>query len=275
MTTIHDIADFARIIKEQPEWNDTIRAILLGQELLDLPYRFAEFVRVTDETNRLVAERLGRLEADMAILKTDMTDVKADVTVLKTDVFELKTDMAEVKTDVAELKTDMTKLQDWQGETTLRLDRIEGRLGNLEGAELERRVHSDIANIASRWLGLNRVRIMQSRIIPRSPEFQDIIDDAEEQNVITYKQGDELERTDILVEARRRDDRQQVHLAIEVSRSIADYDINRARERAQTLSQIFGTPTISVVVGGKIADSQQELADRLGVRAIIVPRLAE
>lgn len=239
MTTIRDIADFVRIINEQPEWNDTIRGILLGRELLELPQRFAEFVRVTEENNRLVAERLGRLEADMA-------DVKAD--------------MAEMKT--------------WRSETTLRLDRIEGRLGNLEGAELERRVHSNIANIASRWLGLNRVRIMQSRIVARSPEFQDLIDDAEEQNIITYEQGDHLEQTDIIVSARRRSDRQPVHLAIEVSRTIADHDINRASERAQSLASTFGTPAVSVVVGGNISESQQELAESSGVRAIILPRLA-
>ena len=246
MTTIRDIADFVRIINEQPEWNDTIRGIMLGRELLELPQRFAEFVRVTEENNRLVAERLGRLE----------------------------TDVAELKTDVGSLKTDMADMKVWRGETTLRLDRIEGRLGNLEGAELERRVHGDIANVASRWLGLNRVRIMQSRIVARSPEFQDLIDDAAEQNLITYEQGDHLQETDIIVSARGRSDRQPVHLAIEVSRTIADHDITRASERARSLSTIFGTPAISVVVGGNISQPQQELAESLGVRAIILPRLA-
>ena len=246
MTTIRDIADFVRIINEQPEWNDTIRGIMLGRELLELPQRFAEFVRVTEENNRLVAERLGRLE----------------------------TDVAELKTDVGSLKTDMADMKVWRGETTLRLDRIEGRLGNLEGAELERRVHGDIANVASRWLGLNRVRIMQSRIVARSPEFQDIIDDAAEQNLITYEQGDHLQETDIIVFARGRSDRQPVHLAIEVSRTIADHDITRASERARSLSTIFGTPAISVVVGGNISQPQQELAESLGARAIILPRLA-
>ena len=246
MTTIRDIADFVRIINEQPEWNDTIRGIMLGRELLELPQRFAEFVRVTEENNRLVAERLGRLE----------------------------TDVAELKTDVGSLKTDMADMKVWRGETTLRLDRIEGRLGNLEGAELERRVHGDIANVASRWLNLNRVRIMQSRIVARSPEFQDIIDDAAEQNLITYEQGDHLQETDIIVFARGRSDRQPVHLAIEVSRTIADHDITRASERARSLSTIFGTPAISVVVGGNISQPQQELAESLGVRAIILPRLA-
>ena len=266
MTTIRDIADFVRIINEQPEWNDTIRGILLGRELLELPQRFAEFVRVTEENNRLVAERLGRLEADMAELKAGMAE-------LKTDVTGLKTDMAGMKTDVTGLKTDMADMKDWRAETTQRLDRIEGRLGNLEGAELERRVHSDIVSIASRWLDLNRVRIVQSRIVARPPEFQDAIDDAEEQGLITADQGYHLGLTDVIISGRRRSDGQPVHVAIEVSRTIGDNDITRASERSQSLSAVQGSPAVSVVVGGIIGESQQELADGLGVFTIILPRL--
>ena len=232
MTTIRDIADFVRIINEQPEWNDTIRGILLGRELLELPQRFAEFVRVTEENNRLIAERLGRLETDMADMK------------------------------------------DWRAETTQRLDRIEGRLGNLEGAEAERRVHSNIVNIASRRLGLTHAHIIQSWIVARSPEFQGLINDAEDKSVITEEQGDHLERADVILAARRRSDRQAVHAVAEVSINVADYDITRARERADALSAIMGTPALALTVGGNIEPAQQELADSLGVATIITPRLA-
>ena len=245
-TTITDIADLVRILNEQPEWRDTIRAILLGRELLELPQQFAEFVRVTEENNRLVAERLDRLEDHVAGMKGDMIGLKAA----------------------------MADMKEWRGETTLRLDRIEGRLGNLEGAELERRVHSDIANIAARRLDLNRVRVIKSRIVLLSTEFQDAIEDAVEQGLITDDQGYRLGMTDIIISARRRSDRQDVHAAIEVSRSIADRDITRASERAQSLSAILATPAISAVIGGNIEPSQQELADSLNVSAIILRRLA-
>lgn len=253
MTTIRDIADFVRIINEQPEWNDTIRGIILGRELLEMPQRFAEFMRVTEENNRLVAERLGRLESN---------------------VVELKTSVSGLETSVSGLQTDMSDMKDWRAETTRRLDRIEGRLGNLEGAEAERRVHSDMVNIASRRLGLTHAHIIQSWIVARSPEFQGLINDAEDQNVITEEQGDHLERADVILSARRRNDRQAVHAVAEVSINVADYDITRARERADTLSVIMGTPALALTVGGNIAPAQQELADSLGVATIITPRLA-
>ena len=63
MTSINDIADLARIIRERPEWADTLRNILLGQELLELPERFAEFVQQADSNFHAVNERQDGLEA--------------------------------------------------------------------------------------------------------------------------------------------------------------------------------------------------------------------
>ena len=175
---------------------------------------------------------------------------------------------------MTDMKADMADMKIWRAETTRRLDRIEGRLGNLEGAEMERRVHSDIVNIASRRLSLNRGRIIQSQIVARSPEFQDLIADAEEQGLITEQQGDHLENADVIMVANRRSDRQAVHVVAEVSINIADYDISRARERADTLSTMMGTPALAVAVGGNVGPAQQELADSLGVEIIITPRLS-
>ena len=66
MTSINDIADLARIIRERPEWADTLRNILLGQELLELPERFAEFVQQADSNFQAVNERQDGLEAALA-----------------------------------------------------------------------------------------------------------------------------------------------------------------------------------------------------------------
>ena len=69
MTSINDIADVARILKEQPEWADTIRSLLLSEELLNLPARFAEFVQLTQESNRITNERLNQLETRLGRLE--------------------------------------------------------------------------------------------------------------------------------------------------------------------------------------------------------------
>ena len=65
MTSINDISDLVRILKEQPEWADTIRAVLLGQELLELPARFAEFVELVNRNAQLIDERFDRGEGKL------------------------------------------------------------------------------------------------------------------------------------------------------------------------------------------------------------------
>ncbi len=56
MTTINTMDDFARILRENPDWAETIRSLLLSKELLALPETFAKFAAATEQ-------RLERLEA--------------------------------------------------------------------------------------------------------------------------------------------------------------------------------------------------------------------
>ena len=79
MTTINTIEDLARILRDQPTWAEALRALLLTQELLDLPGRFDRFVeaqrefnqaqqeanQAQQETNRLTDQRLNAIEGRM------------------------------------------------------------------------------------------------------------------------------------------------------------------------------------------------------------------
>ena len=72
MTTINTIEDLARILRDQPTWAEALRALLLTQELLDLPGRFERFVetqrefnQAQQEANRLTDRRLNAIEERM------------------------------------------------------------------------------------------------------------------------------------------------------------------------------------------------------------------
>ncbi len=90
MTTINTIEDLIRILRDQPTWAEALRAILLTQELLDLPGRFDRFVEAQQEfnqaqqkaneaqqkaneaqqeTNRLTDRRLDRVEGQLGNLQ--------------------------------------------------------------------------------------------------------------------------------------------------------------------------------------------------------------
>ena len=76
MTTINTIEDLARILRDQPTWAEALRALLLTQELLDLPGRFDRFVEAQQkaneaqqETNRLTDQRLNAIEGRLGNLE--------------------------------------------------------------------------------------------------------------------------------------------------------------------------------------------------------------
>ena len=93
MTTINDINDLARILRDRPDWADTLRSLLLTQELLELPARFAQMVdamnTMTPKLDRL-QEGQNRLEEKQDRMDTRLLNVEKHVRTLKQDIELLK-----------------------------------------------------------------------------------------------------------------------------------------------------------------------------------------
>lgn len=75
-TTITTIEDLVRLLDENPEWLEAVRARLLTRELLELPQQLAEFAATTnlrfeeiDRRFEAVDRRFDQLTKDMAPLK--------------------------------------------------------------------------------------------------------------------------------------------------------------------------------------------------------------
>ena len=261
MTTINNISDLARIIREQPEWADTLRSLLLGRELLELPNRFAEFVELTTRNFQLVNERLERIEADVSGLKTDMTEMKSDVSGLKTDVSGLKTDMTEVK---SRLNTIEGRLDGMDG----RLNRIDGRVDNALGSNYELKVRENTGAIIGHLIG--GIKVLKGRTADPS-QFEELLEDAEERGVITQEQSRQVKWVDLVLSGRRKPDGAEVYLAAEISITIGDADILRAAERAALLAACVDQPVIPAVIGEHIDAVRTELAAAYGVLVLLTP----
>ena len=237
MTTFNTMEEFLEILRSRPDLLEAARQVILVDELLELPRRLAEFVAVTNENFQLVNERLARLEGDVA---------------------ELKGDVAELKGDVAELKSG----QIW----------LTNEANQSRGERLERRVHAQITSIVPQRLGLRRVRVVKSAMQVMTETMQDLIDDAEDEAVITPSQAAHLRAVDIILSAQRRDTREPVYVAMEVSNSIGPDDVVKANDRAHSLASVTGVTTIAVVIGGRIIDAARQRAGKTGVQ-VITPRL--
>ncbi|MYC30163.1 MAG: hypothetical protein F4X65_08755 [Chloroflexi bacterium] len=256
MTTVNDIADILRIIREQPEWADALRGALLSRELLEMPQRLAEF---TEVANR----RFAALESDVAELKSDVAELKSDVAELKSDVAELKTDVAELKRDVSEIRGDIVGIK---GE----LNRHSGELGNLRGAEYERKIGNNINSIVAQHLGIRRVNVLKGFNAPGVMPYFDLLDDAEDRGVIDQQQRLNAGSIDFAVQGIKRPEQSTIYLALEVSITVADNDIERAEDRAHILSLATGSPTLPVVIGANIDQARHEFAAQRGVTLIAV-----
>ncbi|MCE2432182.1 MAG: hypothetical protein J4F29_04540 [Candidatus Latescibacteria bacterium] len=82
-TTIHTIEDLIRILDDNPEWMDALRARLLTRELIELPERFNQFVA---EMNSFVAEVQKFVEATnrrFDALENRVASIQDDVGILK------------------------------------------------------------------------------------------------------------------------------------------------------------------------------------------------
>ena len=237
MTTINSIGDLVRILKEQPEWADTIRGILLSEELLNLPAQFAEFVRVTQEHNQLINQRLERLEVGME----------------------------RVETRLDRLEVLFGNLEGRVGNLEVRFGSLEGRVGNLEGSDYERKVRYRILARAQRRFGLENAYLALTQNDPEAPQLSSAVARAINAGSITPEQSEDLHDTDIIISAQG-----NRHVAVEVSMTADKFDVERAKRRAAILRTVTDGMVTPVVITANPAGVKQDQAAEQEVAAFVI-----
>jgi hypothetical protein len=181
------------------------------------------------------------------------------------------------------LVTDLSaSFHDFAAATDRRLTSLETNLASLQtnvasltGSDLENRARLNILNIAMNELALTRGRILLAAGRDTDHGFLEAINAAEEAGRITEQQADHVMVADIIIRARRADDKRYVHAAFEVSLTIRLDDIRRAHDRAATVAAATGEATIAAVVGGVIHPQQQRQADEMDVKVLLPPMLRQ
>ena len=82
-TTINTIEDLVRVLDENPEWLEALRARLLTRKLIELPRLFAEFAASVnqrfDEQDKVLAghsEEFVSVKRELRLLRDDVGDLK-------------------------------------------------------------------------------------------------------------------------------------------------------------------------------------------------------
>ncbi len=245
MTTINTIEDLARILKEHPTWAETLRALLLTQELLDLPARFDRFIQAQEETNRLTAELLAQLKEAQAETNQRVTNLEGQFT---------------------RMEGQFTKMEGRFARVEGRFTRMEGRFGNFEGAQYERIVRTKALARCHINLGFDAAYVALNQDGLTDPRLASAMAHAVRERLVTREDSGGLYEADLIISAE--DNR---HAVFEISLTADAGDIQRARQRADILETVTGGAVIPAVITAQMDSAQYGQAEAEGVAVFVIP----
>ena len=239
MTTINDISDLIRILRDDPAWADAVRSVLLSQELLRLPEEVAALTRAFREHAETTNRRLESLEAGQD---------------------ELKQGQAQLQTTVNGLQTTVNGMR--------------GDLGNLSGSYFQRRAANFAVRVARRDFHLRQTSLVHHADHVGDSTLKQMLDDAAEDASRDFNEDDAalVEQADAVI-AGKAPDGTEVYLLVEASITVLKDDVDRAKDRAELLQRAVGATTHALVIGEAIADEAATQAkDRAVEFAAFTPR---
>jgi archaellum component FlaC len=236
---------FLKALKEDPEFAADVRALLLSEDLLNLPPKFDRMEKKVDRIEYKVdkleerqarsEERQARSEERQDRLEKKVDKLGEEVGVLKKDVDTLKKDVGTLKQDVDTLKQDVDILK--KDVNILKKD-----VAYLKGSDRER------------WYR-DKAHAVFGRLVLKGKPFEEkaaeILWDAYKRGQISKEERDEVLSADLLWSGER--DGKFVVLVVEVSFTISQDDFERAKKRAEILRKlgILAIPVVGGVELGK------------------------
>ena len=274
MTTIHTIEDLIRVLDENPQWAEALRARLLTRELLELPETVAALAATVAELSRefrefakTTGDRLSSLEEGQQELRADVTELRADVTELRADVNELKIGQQELRADVNELKigqqelrTDVNELKIGQQELRTDVDdlkrgqaRLQDDVGFIKGRFIYDIVRGDAGVIASEMgfalaHSLTRADLMnitrtRADLMNITRTRADLMNITRLQETTDIPRGDmqSFHRADLIMQVTDSENRPH-YIAVEASFTVNGRDSRRALRNAELITRFTGQP---------------------------------
>ena len=259
MTTINTIEDLARILRDQPTWAEALRALLLTQELLDLPGRFDRFVEAQREFNQ------AQQKANEAQQETNEAQREFNQAQQKANEAQREFNQAQQKANEAQQETNRLtdrRLNAIEG----RLDRVEGQLGNLQGGQYERTVRTKALARSRFTLRFTGSYVAMNQDGLTDPRLNSAIDRAIRNGLVSQDGCADLFEADLIISAE--DNR---HAVVEVSLTADRNDIDRAKTRAGILAAITEGSVTPVVITSRLNPAQSAQAEAAGVTTFVIP----
>ena len=245
-TNIDTVQDLFRILDENPEWLEALRAKILTKELLELPENHAALAaNVTTLTARVDA-----LTAEVAILTARMDALTARVDALTAELAAFTTEMRAFAEEMRAFAEAANRRFD---NLDARFDRMERDNSDIKGDSAERKAAREIANIVEA-LGKIWVRNLDREEIyalERAANIQGI----PRGHLRSYRGAD------IIAEAVEPDDDAPCYVVVEASYTANGRETTRAIRSAGLLSRFSGKPAYPIIAGVRVDNETREAID--------------
>jgi hypothetical protein len=243
-----DVRELIQRLREDPELREAVRAELADDDLRALPLIV-----------RRLAESQERTEVRLAELAEAQRRTEAQVSALTTQVEVLANAQQRTEARIDALATQMEALAAAQVRIDRVLERMDGRVSNLEGWRYEMKFNA-----------IGRVAQLVRRPVAVSVGHIDAVEDAFERGEITEREWDALLELDGLFAGRRKgsDPPAEVYVALEISRVVDSSDVRRAADRAEILRKC-GLEALAVAGGREVTADAAALAEERSVTVLV------
>lgn len=262
MTTINSIQDLIQLLRDQPQWADELRGILLSDELRDLPAAVRDLAQAVRDSAASTDQRIASIESAVGEL-TERTQT------LETKVDGLQTEVTGLGVKVDGLAT-----------TTAALT---GQMNDLRGAEYERRSEDRAVHRTLTQMGFVQPRIIKG---PRSG-MQPVLSSALARARANAARGqrplpelteqDNFLNADIIVadmgdpDTRERRSPPVAYALFEASITADGSDVQRAAARAGALALTMGVTVTPAVIADNAPELLLREAEAAGVQIFLAP----
>ena len=252
MVTINTFQNIIDALEENPALRDAIRRHILSDELLNVPGQVLHLIR------------------DVQKLQSDVTTLQSDVTELKEGQARLEEGQIALQSDATELKSDVTEIKEGQITLSMQVRSMLGEVGGMSGRRFEEIISKTLRRIIPITHGIWDGRNISSPATLQETNIASLevlSDDAVEANIITLDEASLLDLSDLVLLGHDADGAPTYVLA-EISMTVQEHDVERARERADILTKATGIPAMPVTVGLTITPKAAEDAQKDGVTFI-------
>ena len=250
MTSFNSQEDFLRALKENPQWKEAVRAIILGEELLQLPVQFRAFVgqvsSFIDQTEAFITEQ-RQFNAEQRQFNAEQRQTNERMEEFVAEQRQLNASQRQLN---ERIEQHIVEQRQFNEVFVRRLTRIEGDMTNFRGPYAENAAERNAVAIAAE-LGLEYVRAVPQQDLVRMS--RNVTRD------IPINQLRSFWTADLIMEATDGSDTH--YIAVETSYTADQRDTDRVQRNVQFLTEFTGQTARGVIASvrnDRYADSQVE-----------------